>query len=261
VDMTRLAFEDVVRALPEAKTERDIEVAFFARARRQGNDTGYLTIAAAGSHATILHWSHNTGQVRPGELLLLDAGVESNRYYTADVTRTLPINGHFTPAQRRVYELVWQAQQAGFAAIRPGADFLAPNRAAQAVLASGLEAMGILPVSAEESLRSDQQLHQRYTLHGVSHMLGLDVHDCAHARQESYPEGRLEVGMVLTVEPGLYFQPHDGTVPPELRGIGVRIEDDVVVTKDGCQVLSAGLPSHPDQVEAWMAAIWAERKS
>jgi len=261
VDLTRLAFEDVVRALPEAKTERDIEVAFFARARRQGNDTGYLTIAAAGSHATILHWSHNTGQVRPGELLLLDAGVESNRYYTADVTRTLPINGHFTPAQRRVYELVWQAQQAGFAAIRPGADFQAPNRAAQAVLASGLEAMGILPVSAEESLRSDQQLHQRYTLHGVSHMLGLDVHDCAHARQESYPEGRLEVGMVLTVEPGLYFQPHDGTVPPELRGIGVRIEDDVVVTKDGCQVLSAGLPSHPDQVEAWMAAIWAERKS
>ncbi|HUY55209.1 MAG TPA: aminopeptidase P family protein [Candidatus Nanopelagicaceae bacterium] len=260
VDLTRLAFEDVVSVLPEAKTERDVEVAFFRRARSQGNDTGYLTIAAAGSHATILHWSHNTGQVRPGELLLLDAGVESNRYYTADVTRTLPISGHFTTPQRRVYELVWRAQQAGFAAVRPGEDFLAPNRAAQAVLARGLEEMGILPVSAEESLRPESQLHQRYTLHGVSHMLGLDVHDCAHSRQENYTEGRLEPGMVLTVEPGLYFQPNDGTVPAELRGIGVRIEDDVVVTKDGCRVLSAGLPSHPDQVEAWMAEIWAGRR-
>ncbi len=257
VDLTRSAFEDVVRALPECRTERDVEVAFFRRARSQGNDTGYLTIAAAGSHATVLHWSHNTGQVRPGELLLLDAGVESNRFYTADVTRTLPISGRFSPAQRRVYELVWRAQQAGFAAVRPGDDFLAPNRAAQAVLAKGLEEMGILPITAEESLRRDSQLHQRYTLHGVSHMLGLDVHDCAHARQDRYPEGRLEEGMVLTVEPGLYFQPHDTTVPAEMRGIGVRIEDDVVVTEDGCRILSSRLPSQPDEVEAWMAEIWA----
>ncbi|MHB8324755.1 MAG: M24B family metallopeptidase, partial [Candidatus Dormibacteria bacterium] len=259
VDLTRLAFEDVIQALPECGTERDVEVAFFRRARSQGNDTGYLTIAAAGSHATVLHWSQNTGEVRPGELLLLDAGVESNRFYTADVTRTLPISGRFSPAQRRVYELVWQAQRAAFAAVRPGEDFLAPNRAAQAVLAKGLEEMGILPITAEESLRRDSQLHQRYTLHGVSHMLGLDVHDCAHARQDHYPEGPLKEGMVLTVEPGLYFQPHDATVPAEMRGIGVRIEDDVVVTKDGCRILSSGLPSQPDEVEAWMAELWARR--
>jgi Xaa-Pro aminopeptidase len=257
VDLTAAAFADVVAALPQATRERDVEVAFFKRAREAGNDTGYLTIAAAGSHATIMHWSQNTGDLRRGDLLLLDAGVESNRYYTADVTRTLPINGKFSADQRHIYELVWRAQQAGIAAVKPGADFQEPNRAAQAVLAQGLAEMGILPVGAEESLRPESQLHRRYTIHGVSHMLGLDVHDCANARQEHYPEGRLEVGMVLTVEPGLYFQPHDLTVPEQLRGIGVRIEDDVVVTETGCRVLSAGLPSHPDELERWMAGIWA----
>ena len=259
IDLTRQAFEDVVRALPQCQTERDVEVAFFQRARSQGNDTGYLTIAAAGTHATTLHWRHNTGFLRPGELLLLDAGVETDRYYTADITRTLPINGRFTPAQRSIYTLVWQAQQAGIAAVRPGADFLAPNRASQAILARGLERLGVLPVAAQESLRPDCQLHRRYTLHGVSHMLGLDVHDCAHARQEQYTDGRLKEGMVLTVEPGLYFQPNDGTVPAELRGIGVRIEDDVVVTRDGCKVLSAAIPTQPDAVEAWMRALGATR--
>lgn len=256
VDLTQLAFEDVVKALPSCRTERDVELAFFQRARREGNDTGYPTIAAAGSHATIMHWSHNTGELRQGELLLLDAGVETNRYYTADITRTLPISGRFTPWQRKVYELVWLAQQAGFAAVRPGADFQESNRAAQRVLAKGLADMGLLPVSAEEALRPESQLHRRYTIHGVSHMLGLDVHDCANSRQELYPEGKLEIGMVLTVEPGLYFQPHDSTVPAELRGMGVRIEDDVVVTADGCDVLSKGLPSQIDEVESWMAGIW-----
>ncbi|MGA8426492.1 MAG: M24 family metallopeptidase, partial [Candidatus Dormiibacterota bacterium] len=110
---------------------------------------------------------------------------------------------------------------------------------------------------AEESLEQDQQLHQRYTLHSVSHMLGLDVHDCARAREETYRHGVLEPGMVLTVEPGLYFQPHDLTVPEELRGIGVRIEDDVLVTPDGYRQLSQGLPSAPDALERWMAGIWA----
>jgi Xaa-Pro aminopeptidase len=259
-DLTRQGFEDVVRSLPNARTERDLEVAFFARARAAGNDTGYSTIAAAGSHATILHWSHNDGEIRPGELFLLDAGVETNRYYTADITRTMPINGRFTEVQRRVYQLVYDAQQAAFAAVKPGNEFLAPNRAAMRVLAQGLEAMGLLPVSAEESLEQDKQLHQRYTLHSVSHMLGLDVHDCARAREETYRQATLRPGMVLTVEPGLYFQAHDLTVPEELRGIGVRIEDDVLVTEDGYRLLSVGLPSAPDDLERWMAGIWSGQK-
>ncbi|HVC22587.1 MAG TPA: aminopeptidase P family protein [Candidatus Dormibacteraeota bacterium] len=256
-DLTRQGFEDVVRALPTARTERDVEVAFFARARVAGNDTGYSTIAAAGSHATILHWSRNSGAVRPGDLLLLDAGVESNRYYTADVTRTLPISGRFSTVQRKVYQLVYQAQLAAFAEVRPSNEFLAPNRAAQKVLAIGLAEMGLLPVSAEESLAPDSQLHQRYTLHRVSHMLGLDVHDCAQAREQTYIKALLEPGMVLTVEPGLYFQPNDLTVPEELRGIGVRIEDDVLVTEGGYRLLSVGIPSQPDEIERWMADLWA----
>ena len=259
--LTRQGFEDVVRALPQAATERDVEVAFFGRARSAGNDVGYSTIAAAGSHATILHWSRNTGEVRPGELLLLDAGVETNRFYTADVTRTVPINGHFSPAQRRVYELVYRAQLAAFAEVLPGNDFVAPNRAAMRVLAEGLADLGLLPVSAEESLRPESQLHTRFTLHSVSHMLGLDVHDCAHAREQTYRSGPLLAGMVITVEPGLYFQPNDLTVPEELRGIGVRIEDDVLVTEDGYRLLSVGLPSHPDELERWMAELWGRPPS
>jgi Xaa-Pro aminopeptidase len=193
--------------------------------------------------------------VRSGDLLLLDAGVESDELYTADVTRTLPVSGRFTPDQRRLYDLVHRAQQAAIAEVRPGAAFLAPHRAAMRVLAEGLEELGILTVSAGAALAEDVQAHRRYTLHGTSHMLGLDVHDCAHARDEEYRGGALRPGHVLTVEPGLYFQPDDLTVPEGLRGIGIRIEDDVLVTEDGCRVLSGTLPSDPDEVERWMAGL------
>jgi len=221
----------------------------------EGNDVGYGTIAASGSHATILHWNRNDGEVRSGDLLLLDAGVEGEELYTADVTRTLPVSGRFTPDQRRLYELVHRAQRAAIAEVRPGAAFLDPHRAAMRVLAEGLEELGILTVAAAEALADDRQLHRRYTLHGTSHMLGLDVHDCAHAREEEYRGGTLHAGHVLTVEPGLYFQPDDLTVPERLRGIGIRIEDDVLVTEDGCRVLSQALPSDPDELEDWMGEL------
>jgi Xaa-Pro aminopeptidase len=126
------------------------------------------------------------------------------------------------------------------------------------VLAEGLVELGVLRVSAEEALAEDRQLHRRYTLHGTSHMLGLDVHDCAHARETEYREGTLRPGHVLTVEPGLYFQADDLTVPEDLRGIGIRIEDDVLVTEDGCRVLSAALPGEAGDLERWMAALRAE---
>ncbi|MCW2570751.1 MAG: peptidase [Frankiales bacterium] len=254
VDATILGFEDVVRQLPAAvqTSERWIEGVFGLRARVEGNDVGYGSICAAGTHACILHWTHNDGDVRDGELVLLDMGVEGHELYTADITRTLPVNGTFTPRQREVYTLVYEAQEAAISACKPGADFLDPHRAAMKVLAHGLERMGILE-SAEAALDDDSQLYRRYTLHGVSHMLGLDVHDCADARKEMYTRGTLKEGYVLTVEPGLYFQPDDLTVPEELRGIGVRIEDDVVVTADGCRNLSDGLPRSSADVESWMA--------
>jgi Xaa-Pro aminopeptidase len=255
-------FEDVVRALPTAvgRGERVIEGVFNLRARVEGNDVGYDTIAASGSHATILHWIRNDGEVHNGDLLLLDAGVECHQLYTADVTRTMPVNGKFSPAQRRVYELVLAAQQAGIDAVRPGVDFRTPHRVAMKVLTEGLHGLGILREEPEEALRPDRQLYRRYTLHGTSHMLGIDVHDCANARNEKY-HGELLEGYVLTVEPGLYFQANDLTVPEEYRGIGVRIEDDVLVTADGSLNLSAALPRSVDEIEAWMAGLWASGPS
>lgn len=250
-------FADAVRELPHAiaRGERWVEGTFNRRARVEGNSVGYGSICAAGAHACTLHWVRNDGAVRPGELILLDMGVESAELYTADITRTLPINGTFSPLQRRIYQAVLDAQQAGIEAVRPGADFLAPHRAAMTVLAHRLEEWGLLPVSAEESLQEGSGLHRRYTLHGTSHHLGIDVHDCSAARDEFYSSGTLEPGMVITVEPGLYFQPDDLTVPEEYRGIGVRIEDDVLVTADGYRVLSDALPRDPDDVEAWMASL------
>ena len=144
------------------------------------------------------------------------------------------------------------AQQAGIDAVRPGVPFLAAHNAAMDVLAHGLEGMGLLPVPAAEALDPESKVYARWTLHGTSHMLGMDVHDCGRAAPESYREGTLDEGMVLTVEPGLYFQEDDLLVPEELRGIGIRIEDDIVVTKDGSVNLSAGLPRTADDVEAWM---------
>lgn len=251
---TKRGFEDVIRALPRLRTERDVEVMFYGRARTEGNDVGYGTIAAAGCNACILHWTRNDAPLRPGELLLLDAGVEGHALYTADITRTLPISGAFSPAQREIYDLVYAAQRAAIAEVRPGNDFMHPNRVAMRVLAEGLERLGVLP-SAAEALEDTKQFYRRYSLHNISHMLGIDVHDCAKARQEVYRFGQLRPGMVLTVEPGLYFQPDDLTVPERYRGIGVRIEDDVLVTTDGCRNLSADIPASADEVEAWIGAL------
>jgi Xaa-Pro aminopeptidase len=260
VDSTVRAFEDVVKALPDAMEsgERVVEGVFNARARLEGNDVGYDTIAASGAHATVLHWVRNDGEVSYGDLLLLDAGVECRQLYTADVTRTIPVSGRFTPEQREIYQLVLDAQNAALAEVRPGAPFMAPHEAAMRVLAEGLHRLGILTAQPEVALRRDMQLHRRWTIHGTSHMLGLDVHDCANARDEHY-HGELQAGNVLTVEPGLYFQTDDLTVPERYRGIGVRIEDDVLVTEDGHRNLSEALPRDPDAVEAWIARLSADR--
>jgi Xaa-Pro aminopeptidase len=233
--------------------ERVVETAFEGRARREGNGVGYDTIAAAGPHACTLHWVRNDGAVRSGELLLLDAGVETHTYYTADVTRTLPINGRFSEIQKKIYDAVYDAQEAGIAAVKPGAKYRDFHDAAQRVLAERLVEWGLVEGPVERVL--ELGLQRRWTLHGTGHMLGMDVHDCAAARVESYVDGVLEAGMVLTVEPGLYFQADDLTVPEEYRGVGVRIEDDILVTESGNRNLSSALPRQSDEVEAWMAGL------
>ena len=255
VDSTVRGFEDVVKILDkaEATSERYIEGTFFLRARVEGNDIGYGSICASGPHACTLHWVRNDGPVRSGDLLLLDAGVETHSLYTADVTRTLPVNGRYTELQKKIYDAVYEAQEAGIAAVKPGAKYRDFHDAAQRVLAEKLVEWGLVEGPVERVL--ELGLQRRWTLHGTGHMLGLDVHDCAVARTETYVDGTLEPGMCLTVEPGLYFQADDVTVPEEYRGIGVRIEDDILVTEDGNRNLSAGLPRRSDEVEAWMAQL------
>jgi Xaa-Pro aminopeptidase len=256
VDATVRGFEDAARVLPagRAVSERLFEGAFTMRARHDGNDLGYHSIVAGGSHATILHWTRNDGMLDPGDLLLADMGVENHHFYTADVTRTLPISGRFTAAQRRIYEIVLAAQQAGLDAVKPGLRWEDLALAVNRVLAGGLAELGLLPGSVDEALDRQSAVYRRWTLHGFGHMLGIDVHDCANAREENYRKGTIDEGYVFTIEPGLYFQPEDELVPEELRGIGVRIEDDVWCTADGPVNLSDGLPRDPDQVEAWLAA-------
>jgi Xaa-Pro aminopeptidase len=261
VDATVRGFEDVARVLPTDRPvpERRLEGVFAARARLDGNQVGYNPIVGAGRHATILHWRHNDGHTRPGELLLMDMGVENRNLYTSDVTRTLPVSGTFSPLQRQVYEIVYRSQQAGIDAIKPGVGYQDVYLACMRVLAEGLADLGLLPVGVDEALDKNCMMYRRWSLHGFGHMLGLDVHDCALARQELYREGTLGEGYVLTVEPGLYFQPEDELVPEELRGIGVRIEDDVLVTASGAVVLSEALPRSPDAVERWLAEIGSPR--
>jgi Xaa-Pro aminopeptidase len=262
VQATAAGFDDIVGHLPEIaahpRGERVVEGVFHRRARSDGNGEGYDTIAASGPHACYLHWTRNDGAVLPGDLILIDAGVEADSLYTADITRTIPVDGTFTDVQRRVYETVREAADAAFAVARPGIRFREVHEAAMAVIARRTAEWGLLPVTAEEALDADKGgQHRRYMVHGTSHHLGIDVHDCAQARRDMYYDGELQPGMVFTIEPGLYFQIDDLTVPEEYRGIGVRIEDDVLVTADGVENLSAAIPRTADEVEAWVARLSA----
>ncbi|MDT0261894.1 aminopeptidase P family protein [Jatrophihabitans lederbergiae] len=262
-DATARGFTDVVGEIPAVlaaggrRGERWLEGTFWRRARMEGNEVGYGSILGAGRHATTLHWWRNDGNLDAGQLLLADMGVEVDSLFTADVTRTMPVGGEWSDTQRTLYNAVLEAQEAGISEVKAGAEFLSAHKAAMWVLADHLHSWGILPVTADVACAEDPEapgagLHRRYTLHGVSHMLGIDVHDCAAARDETYRNGALSAGYVLTVEPGLYFQPNDLSVPAEWRGIGIRIEDDILVT-DGAPVnLSASLPRDPDEITAWM---------
>lgn len=260
IAVTAQGFDDIVRErlriLEHPRGERVVEGIFHLRARSDGNWEGYDTIAASGAHACFLHWTRNDGQVVPGDLLLIDAGVEVDSLYTADITRTLPISGRFSEVQRKIYDAVLEAADAAFAAAAPGVKFRAVHEAAMAVIARRLEEWGLLPVTADEALDADRGgQHRRYMVHGTSHHLGIDVHDCAQARREMYYDGELLAGMIFTIEPGLYFQVDDLTVPEEYRGIGVRIEDNILMTDQGPINLSSEIPRTADDVEAWMRRL------
>ena len=256
VDATKQGFDRLLATLPSAldkpRSERILEGAFNAVSRELGNTVGYDSIVASGPHAPILHWMRNTGVVKSGDMLLVDAGVEVDSLYTADITRTFPTNGKFTDLQKRLYQAVLDSQQAGFEAAKPGATYSDIHHACMRVIAERLHEWGLLPVSVEESLSPEGQQHRRWLACGVAHHLGLDVHDCAQARFEAYQGAPIRPGMAFTIEPGLYFREDDLLIPPEYRGIGIRIEDDVLMTENGPEWISADIPKRIDDVEEWM---------
>lgn len=256
VNHTIDGFAAVVGEVPAAiagRGERWLQGTFDRHARSYGNGVGYATIVGSGKHAPTLHWVRCDGPVLEDKVLLLDMGVETNSFYTADVTRTFPGSGTFSPIQRQVHDLVEKSHRAGLAQVGPGKYFADFHQACMEVIANGLNDWGLLPVSVDEALSPKGQHHRRYLVCGVGHHLGLDVHDCAQSSYESYQGAPMVPGMVLTVEPGLYFHEHDLTVPPELRGIGVRLEDDIVVTATGSDVISDALPLDASGIEAWMS--------
>lgn len=260
VAATVTGFERIVEHLPQAvahvRGERVVESAFSSVARIEGNGLGYDVIAASGNHACTLHWTRNDGPVRDGEMILVDAGVEVDSLYTADITRTIPVNGSYSPQQRQVYQAVLDAADAAFSVVKPGVTFRSVHEAAMQVIAERLVEWGFLSCTVAETLdEATGGYHRRWMVHGTSHHLGIDVHDCAQARREMYVDAELREGMIFTIEPGLYFKADDLSVPEEFRGIGVRIEDNVLVTADGYENLSSALPRDPDGVEVWMRGL------
>ena len=205
---------------------------------------GYPSIVAGGSHAVTLHYEGNAGQLRDGELVLIDAGAEVDGY-TADVSRTFPVSGRFSGAQRRLYEVVLEAEATAIAAARPGATLDDVHAAALRVLVGGLVELGLL-LGTPEAIIADES-YKRFYMHRTSHWLGLDCHDAGSLLAEGKARP-LEPGMVLTVEPGLYVPAADD-LPPAYRGCGIRIEDDVLVTAAGCEVLTKAIPRTAAEVE------------
>lgn len=258
IDATTAGFAAVAQELPTAISlhsgERWLQGTFDRHARTFGNGLGYATIVGSGAHAPTLHWVRCDGAIDPSDAVLLDMGVETYSLYTADVTRTIPASGTFTAEQRAVHDVVEKAHRAGMSQVKPGAEYLDFHYAAMEVIARALDDWGLLPVSVDEALSAAGQQHRRYLTCGIGHHLGLDVHDCSHADYEDYMGAALQVGVVMTVEPGLYFHAHDLTVPPELRGIGARIEDDLLVTPTGSEVLSSALPIDAAGLENWTRA-------
>ena len=245
-----MAHRRAMRACRPGRSEYEIAAEIVHEFRSHNADTSYQPIVGGGANSCILHYRENDRPLRDGDVLLIDAGCEF-QCYASDITRTFPVNGRFSPEQRAVYEIVLQANQAAIAKVRPGNSWNAPHEAAVRVITQGLVKLGLLKGRTAALERSGA--YRRFFMHRTGHWLGMDVHDVGDYKVGD--EWRvLEPGMVLTIEPGIYISGSARGVPRGLRNIGIRIEDDVVVTRDGCEVLTAAAPKDPDEIEAVMAA-------
>jgi len=229
--------------------EYQLEAELYKNFKYQGCDWSYPAIVAGGKNACILHYLDNNQQLKPGELVLIDAGCEYN-YYASDITRVYPINGKFSQSQKIIYELVHSVNEACIAEIaRPGATYKGYHEKSVELLTKGLIDLKILKGGIEENL--EKKTYFDFYMHGIGHWLGLDVHDLSTYLDE---DGRrvntfFEPGMTVTVEPGLYFSPENENIPKEFRGIGIRIEDDILKTKSGVEVLTKSLPKNLEEIE------------
>jgi len=219
---------------------------------RENSQYAYQSIVGGGENATILHYNSNNSNVQEGDLVLIDAGCEVDGY-ASDITRTWPVNGEFSPSQRSIYELVLSAQKAGINACRAGSPWKSMHRATSEIIATGLVDLGIIDCSIGDAIGKEMDgEYRKYFMHGTGHLLGLDVHDVGGGRQgDSAPDPELQPGMVVTIEPGLYFGSwwENITVPKEFLGIGVRIEDDVLITNSDPVILSSSCPKEIDELE------------
>jgi Xaa-Pro aminopeptidase len=242
-----------VRAMRNVRpgmNEHEVEADLLHEFRRQGAVASYEPIVGGGANACVLHYRANNAPLRDGDLLLIDAGAEYE-CYASDITRTFPVNGCFSPEQRALYEIVLAAQTAAIGEVRPGRSFDAYHEAAVRTITRGLIKLGLLEGSYEKNLR--EHAYRKFYMHKTGHWLGLDVHDVGDYRIDGEFR-QLEPGMVVTVEPGIYVAPELKKVPARWRGIGIRIEDDVVVTRGDTEVLTDDVPRDPDAIEALMAS-------
>ena len=249
----RIAAQAHIRAMQQCRPgmmEYEIMAELVHEFGRHGADVSYHPIVGGGANSCVLHYRDNDARLNDGELLLIDAGCELD-YYASDITRTFPVNGRYTPEQRAIYEVVLEAQHAAFAKVRPGNHWNEPHDAAVRAITQGLVRLGLLKGSVAGLIKDGA--YRKFFMHRTGHWLGMDVHDVGDYKVGE--EWRVfEPGMTLTVEPGVYIPAGTRGVSKKFWNIGVRIEDDVAVTRTGCEVLTAGVPTDPDAIEALMAA-------
>jgi Xaa-Pro aminopeptidase len=239
-----------MRAAVAGRQEYEVEAEILRVLRSRGAVPAFPPIVAGGVNACVMHYTANRASLRDGDLLLVDAGAEVD-CYASDISRTFPINGRYSREQRALYEVVLAAQLAAIDEVRPGRPFSAAHEVAVRVIAEGLCALGLLKGDADSAIAEGS--YKRFFPAKTGHWLGLDVHDVGDYRVDGEPR-LLEPGMVVTVEPGIYVPPGDASVAERWRGIGIRIEDDVAVTRDGNEVLTAGVPKDAEDIEALLAS-------